>query len=105
MKQLQEAGLFDVNATNTNYDQASSLFYTGNAAMFINGQWEIYSSQEKMGDNVDFMYWPAKDAQGYAQAVNSTEISNAIDDNAQSLLVNGFTVDDFVNNMNRILKK
>ncbi|MBA9087105.1 raffinose/stachyose/melibiose transport system substrate-binding protein [Fontibacillus solani] len=188
MKQLQEAGLFDVNATNTNYDQASSLFYTGKAAMFINGQWEIYSSQEKMGDNVDFMYWPAKDeatyekmklqlagsgspqgyavspqsknidlavkvaailakksaeykytqlgnpivspkidkpveatdvpammqrlasevlpnAQGYAQAVNSTEISNTIDDNAQNLLVNGYTVDDFINNMNRALKK
>ncbi|MNB79051.1 maltose ABC transporter periplasmic protein [compost metagenome] len=188
MKKLQEAGLFDVNATNTNYDQASSLFYTGKAAMFINGQWEIYSSQEKMGDNVDFMYWPAKDeatyedmklqlagsgspqgyavspqsknidvavevaallarksaeykytqlgnpivspkidkpvvaanvpammqrlakevlpnAKGYAVAVNSTEISNAIDDNAQNLIVNGFKVDDFINNMNRILKK
>lgn len=188
MKVLQEAGLFDVNATNTNYDQASSLFYTGKAAMFVNGQWEIYSSQEKMGDNVDFMYWPAKDeatyekmklqlvgsgspqgyavspksknvdlavevaaflakksaeykytqlgnpivspkidkpvaadnvpammqrlatevlpnAQGYAEALNSMEISNAIDDNAQNLLVNGFSADDFVKNMNRILNK
>lgn len=188
MKVLQEAGLFDVNATNTNYDQASSLFYTGKAAMFVNGQWEIYSSQEKMGDNVDFMYWPAKDeatyenmklqmvgsgspqgyavspkskdvdlavkvaaflaqksaeykytklgnpivspkidkpveaenvpammqrlasevlphAKGYAEALNNTEISNAIDDNAQNLLVNGFSADDFVKNLNRVLNK
>ncbi|MNV78323.1 hypothetical protein D3C71_1718060 [compost metagenome] len=44
-------------------------------------------------------------AKGYAVAVNSTEISNAIDDNAQNLIVNGFKVDDFINNMNRILKK
>ena len=188
MKKLQEAGLFDVNATNTNYDQASSLFYTGKAAMFINGQWEIYSSQEKLGDNVDWMYWPAKDeatyenmklqlagsgspqgygvspksknvdvavevasflarksaeykytvlgmpivtpkndkpvtstdvpammkrlatevlpnAKGYATAVNNTQITTAIDDNSQNLMVSGFSVDDFVKNMNRALKK
>lgn len=57
MKKLEEAGLFDVNATNTNYDQASSLFYQGKAGMFVNGQWEIYSSAEKLGDKVDWMYW------------------------------------------------
>lgn len=188
MKTLQEAGLFDVNATNTNYDQASSLFYTGKAGMFINGQWEIYSSQEKMGDNVDWMYWPAKDeatyenmklqlagagspqgygvspksknvdvavevasflarksaeykytvlgnpivtpkidkpvtatdvpammkrlatevlphAKGYAVAVKDPKISTAIDDNTQNLMVSGFSVDDFVKNMNRALQK
>lgn len=187
MKELQEAGLFDVNATNTNYDQASSMFYQGKAAMLVNGQWEIYSSQEKLGDDVDWMYWPAKDeqtyentklhlagagspmgyavspksknldlavkvasilaqksaeykysvlgnpiispkidkpiasdvpammnrlatevlpnAQGYATAVNSTEISNALGDNTQNLLVDSFKLDDFVSNMNRVLKK
>ncbi|MEK3789376.1 ABC transporter substrate-binding protein [Paenibacillus sp. FSL K6-1230] len=68
MKQLQQAGLFDANATNTNYDQASSLFYQGKAAMFVNGQWEIYSSQEKLGDQVNWMYWPAKDEATYEQS-------------------------------------
>ncbi|AWB43467.1 sugar ABC transporter substrate-binding protein [Paenibacillus sp. CAA11] len=68
MKKLQEAGLFDANATNTNYDQASSLFYQGKAGMFVNGQWEIYSSQEKLGDQVDWMYWPAKDEATYEQS-------------------------------------
>ena len=68
MKQLQEAGLFDANATNTNYYQASSLFYQGKAAMFVNGQWEIYSSQEKLGDQVDWMYWPAKDEATYEKS-------------------------------------
>ncbi len=62
---LKDAGLFDANATNTNYDQASSLFYTGKAAMFLNGQWEIYSSDKNLGDDVDWMYWPAKDEATY----------------------------------------
>jgi raffinose/stachyose/melibiose transport system substrate-binding protein len=62
---LKAAGLFDANATNTNYDQASALFYTGKAAMFVNGQWEIYGSDKNMGSDVDWMYWPAKDEQTY----------------------------------------
>nr|WP_283658007.1 extracellular solute-binding protein [Paenibacillus sp. RC343] len=187
MKQLQEAGLFDANATNTNYDQASSLFYQGKAAMFVNGQWEIYSSQEKLGDQVDWMYWPAKDeetyekskyfidgagapqgyavspssksketavkvaaflatksaeyrytqlgspiispkvdkqiasnvpammqrvakellpnAQKYAQLLSNTKIQNVINDNTQNLLVNDFSAEDFVNNLNSTLEK
>ncbi|MFC5529394.1 ABC transporter substrate-binding protein [Cohnella yongneupensis] len=64
-QRLKEAGLFDPNATNTNYDQASSLFYTGKAAMFVNGQWEIYGADKNMGADVDWMYWPAKDEQTY----------------------------------------
>jgi raffinose/stachyose/melibiose transport system substrate-binding protein len=63
--ELQAAGLFAKNATNTNYDQASALFYQGKAAMFINGQWEISSSQKNLGDNVDFMNFPAKDEATY----------------------------------------
>lgn len=187
LKQLQEAGLFDANATNTNYDQASSLFYQGKAAMFVNGQWEIYSSQEKLGDQVDWMYWPAKDEatyeqskyfvagsgapQGYAVSpgsenketaikvaaflasksaeyrytqlgspiispktdkpmasdvpammqrvatellpntkeyavmLNNTQIQNALNDNTQSMLVEGFKTEDFVANLNRALEK
>jgi raffinose/stachyose/melibiose transport system substrate-binding protein len=64
-EKLKEAGLFDANATNTNYDQASALFYTSKAAMFINGQWEIYSSDKNLVNDVDWMYWPAKDVQTY----------------------------------------
>ncbi|NGM82601.1 extracellular solute-binding protein [Paenibacillus sp. 7124] len=187
MKKLQEAGLFDANATNTNYDQASSQFYSGKAAMFVNGQWEIYSSTEKLGDKVDWMYWPAKDeatydsskgfingagapggfsvspssknketavkvasflaqkyseykytelgspivsvkvdkpmtgevppmmkriadevlpnVKSYATAVSNIQIKNAIDDNTQNMLVSGFTVKQFTDNVNRILAK
>ncbi|TKH41385.1 sugar ABC transporter substrate-binding protein [Paenibacillus terrae] len=187
MKQLQAAGLFDANATNTNYDQASSLFYQGKSAMFVNGQWEIYSSQEKLGDQVDWMYWPAKDeatyekskyfidgagapqgyavspssksketalkvaaflatksaeyrytqlgspiispkvdkqiasnvptmmqrvakellpnAQKYAQLLSNTKIQNVINDNTQNLMVNNFSAEDFVNNLNSTLEK
>jgi raffinose/stachyose/melibiose transport system substrate-binding protein len=187
LEQLQQAGLFDANATNTNYDQASSQFYQGKSAMFINGQWEIYSSEEKLGDQVDWMYWPAKDeatyeaskyyidgagspqgyavspasanketavkvaaflaaksaeykytqlgspiispktdkpiasdvpvmmqrvasellpnAQEYAKLLSNTQIQNAINDNAQNMLVDGFTTDNFVENLNRTLDK
>ncbi|WP_235948809.1 ABC transporter substrate-binding protein [Paenibacillus glycinis] len=62
---LKDAGLFDPNATNTNYDQASSMFYTGKAAMLVNGQWEIYSADKNLGADVDWMYWPAKDEATY----------------------------------------
>ncbi|KWX89135.1 sugar ABC transporter substrate-binding protein [Paenibacillus riograndensis] len=187
MKQLQEAGLFDANATNTNYDQASSQFYQGKSAMFVNGQWEIYSSEEKLGDKVDWMYWPAKDeatyeqskynidgagspqgyavspgsknketavkvaaflaaksaeykysklgspiispktdkpiaadvpvmmqriatellpnAKEYAKLLSNTQIQNAINDNTQNLLVDGFATENFITNLNRTLGK
>ncbi|SDP03467.1 raffinose/stachyose/melibiose transport system substrate-binding protein [Paenibacillus sp. yr247] len=185
MQKLQEAGLFDANATNANYDQASSLFYQGKAAMFVNGQWEIYSAQKNMGDNVDWMYSPAKDEatydkmkyymdgsgepsgfalsattkhkdeavkvaafmarkyaefkysqlgnpivsvkvdkplasdspammqrlvketlpniKGFAGASPNNKINNALGDNTQNILVKGFTADQFVQNMNRVL--
>lgn len=187
LEQLQQAKLFDANATNTNYDQASSQFYQGKSAMFINGQWEIYSAAEKLGDQVDWMYWPARDeatyeaskyyidgagspqgyavspasanketavkvaaflaaksaeykytqlgspiispktdkpiasdvpvmmqrvanellpnAKEYAKLLSNTQIQNAINDNAQNMLVDGFTTDQFVENLNRTLDK
>ncbi|MEK3683725.1 ABC transporter substrate-binding protein [Paenibacillus sp. FSL R10-2736] len=187
LEQLQQAKLFDANATNTNYDQASSQFYQAKSAMFVNGQWEIYSAAEKLGDQVDWMYWPAKDeatyeaskyyidgagspqgyavspasanketavkvaaflaaksaeykytqlgspiispktdkpiasdvpvmmqrvanellpnAKEYAKLLSNTQIQNAINDNAQNMLVDGFTTDQFVENLNRTLDK
>ncbi|TXK80382.1 ABC transporter substrate-binding protein [Paenibacillus sp. N3.4] len=186
VSELQAAGLFAKNATNTNYDQASASFYQGKAAMFVNGQWEISSSQKNLGDNVDWMYWPAKDeatyekskfmmdgqgdatgfvvssktkdkataikvaafmarkyaeykytmvgnpivsvkvdkpvqvevpamlqrlskeiipnVTGYAAVLSNTKIGLALDDNSQNLLVPGFSVDQFVSNMNKALK-
>ncbi|TFE23777.1 ABC transporter substrate-binding protein [Cohnella luojiensis] len=184
--ELQAAGLFAKNATNTNYDQASALFYQGKAAMFINGQWEIPNAHKNMGDGVDWMYWPAKDEATYestkfamngqgdpsgfavsghtknkeiaikvaafmarkyaeykftmvgnpivsikidkpaqvqmpkmlerlstevipnitsfAEVLSSPKVGLAIDDNSQNLLVSGFTLDQFVKNMNQALK-
>jgi raffinose/stachyose/melibiose transport system substrate-binding protein len=84
---LQAAGLFAKNATNTNYDQASSLFYQGKAAMFVNGQWEIPSSQKNLGDNVDFQNFPAKDEATYEAtkfAMNGTGDPSGFAVNAHS---------------------
>jgi len=58
VEELVKLGLVADGATNTNYDQAASLFYEGKAAMFINGQWEIQASTEKLGDKVDWMWYP-----------------------------------------------
>jgi raffinose/stachyose/melibiose transport system substrate-binding protein len=61
LEELVTRGLVAESATTTNYDQAASLFYEGKAAMFINGQWEIQASTEKLGDNVDWMWYPVAD--------------------------------------------
>jgi raffinose/stachyose/melibiose transport system substrate-binding protein len=66
--ELVNAGLLPKGATNLNYDQAASLFYEGKAAMFLNGQWEIASSTEKLGDKVGWMYFPGVDAATYEQS-------------------------------------
>jgi len=58
IQELVEAGMFPEGATNLNYDQAASLFYEGKAAMFLNGQWEVEGSTEKLGDNADWMWYP-----------------------------------------------
>lgn len=58
LQDLVDAGMFPQGATNLNYDQAASLFYEGKAAMFLNGQWEIEASTEKLGENVDWMWYP-----------------------------------------------
>ncbi len=65
LEELVAAGLFQDSATTTNYDQASEMFLTGQAAMFINGQWYIEDATAALGDNVDWMFYPAADAASY----------------------------------------
>ncbi len=65
LEELVAAGLFQESATTTNYDQASEMFLSGQAAMFINGQWYIEDATSALGDNVDWMFYPAADAASY----------------------------------------
>ena len=65
MEKLVAAGLYQQGATTTNYDQASEMFLSGQAAMFINGQWYIEDATKTLGDNVDWMFYPAADAASY----------------------------------------
>ncbi len=65
MEELVAAGLYQKDATTTNYDQASEMFLSGNAAMFINGQWYIEDATKTLGDNVDWMFYPAADEAAY----------------------------------------
>ena len=71
MEELVAAGLFQKGATNTNYDQASELFLSGQAAMFINGQWYIEDATKALGDNVDWMFYPAEDAASYQAGMSA----------------------------------
>jgi len=63
--ELVQAGLLPKGATNLNYDQAASLFYTEKAAMFLNGQWEIAESTKQLGDKAGWTYFPGTDAANY----------------------------------------
>ena len=65
LEELVAAGLFQDSATTTNYDQASEMFLSGQAAMFINGQWYIEDATAALGDDVDWMFYPAADAASY----------------------------------------
>ncbi|MBO6240827.1 MAG: extracellular solute-binding protein [Butyrivibrio sp.] len=65
LEELVAAGLFQDSATTTNYDQASEMFLSGNAAMFINGQWYIEDATSALGENVDWMFYPAADEASY----------------------------------------
>jgi raffinose/stachyose/melibiose transport system substrate-binding protein len=65
LSQLVEAGLFQNDVTTTNYDQASEMFLSGQAAMFLNGQWYIEDATKALGDNVDWMYYPSFDEASY----------------------------------------
>lgn len=65
LNELVKAGLLPDGVTNLNYDQAAALFYEEKAAMFLNGQWEMEASTEKLGDKADWMYYPAVDAASY----------------------------------------
>ncbi len=65
LAQLAAAGLFQTSVTTTNYDQASQMFLNGEAAMFINGQWYIPDATAALGENVDWMFYPAADEAAY----------------------------------------
>lgn len=65
MNQLVKAGLFSDSVSVTNYDQASELFLSEKAAMFLNGQWYIPDATKALGDKVDWMYYPSYDKASY----------------------------------------
>jgi len=65
LEKLTKAGLFQNGVTTTNYDQASELFLTGQAAMFVNGQWYIEDATAALGDDVDWMFYPSYDEASY----------------------------------------
>ena len=65
LSRLSHAGMFQPNVTTTNYEQASEMFLTGEAAMFINGQWFIPEADQKLKEDVDWMFFPAADTASY----------------------------------------
>ncbi|WP_230399420.1 ABC transporter substrate-binding protein [Novisyntrophococcus fermenticellae] len=63
MMKLVDSDFFEAGSTSTDYDTAQSLFTSGKAAMFINGDWDISSLEEKLGDDLGyFESYPTADA-------------------------------------------
>lgn len=58
MRDLIQDGLLPRGVTALEYDEARSLFYEEEAAMFMNGHWEIADSTEALGDDVDWIPFP-----------------------------------------------
>lgn len=62
---LAQAGMFQAGVTSTNYDQASEMFLSGKAAMFLNGQWYIEDATKALGDDVAWIPYPAPSAEAF----------------------------------------
>lgn len=58
LKELVDANAFAKGVTGLNYDQAASLFYQGEAAMFLNGEWFITDADANMNGSADWMVFP-----------------------------------------------
>ncbi len=65
LARLAEAGAFPTGVTTLNYEQATNLWYNGESAMFLNGQWEIDTTVASLGDSADWIPIPAASAEEY----------------------------------------
>lgn len=54
MTKLVNKDFFEAGCTSTDYETAQNLFTSGQAAMFINGDWDIPSLTEKLGDDLGY---------------------------------------------------
>ena len=75
---LAKAGVFQTGATSTNYDQASEMFLTGKAAMFINGQWYIPDAEKALGENAIWVAYPSYDEAAFEASKNAFAGSGSV---------------------------
>ncbi len=75
---LTKAGLFQASVTSTNYDQASEMFLSGKAAMFLNGQWYIEDATKALGDDVCWIAYPAPSAEAFETSKNAFSGSGSV---------------------------
>lgn len=59
LKRLADAGAFPAGVTTLNYEQATNMWYNNEAAMFLNGQWEITTTDQYLGESADWIPIPA----------------------------------------------
>lgn len=59
LKRLADAGAFPAGVTTLNYEQATNMWYNNEAAMFFNGQWEITTTDQYLGESADWIPIPA----------------------------------------------
>ena len=75
---LTKAGLFQSSVTSTNYDQASEMFLTSKAAMFLNSQWYIEDATKALGDDVCWIASPAPSAEAFETSKNAFAGSGSV---------------------------
>ena len=75
---LAKAGVFQTGATSTNYDQASEMFLSGKAAMFINGQWYIPDAEKALGEKATWIAYPSYDEAAYEASKNAFSGSGSV---------------------------
>lgn len=68
LEKMQAAGAFPAGVTTLNYEQATELWYNDQAAMFLNGEWEVPTSTEKMGDKVTWIPFPGTSEESYEES-------------------------------------
>lgn len=73
LQEMVNGNVFAKGTTGLNYDQAASLFYQSEAAMFVNGQWFITDADANMPNSVDWIYFPTtEDGGSHANAVSGS---------------------------------
>lgn len=71
VKELIRMGAFGEKVENLTEDDAANLFYSGKAAMFCTGSWDLNTSYTKLNGKSDLLYYPSINKANHESLVNT----------------------------------